>query len=128
MDEENYFESRNWQPFGTKDAARIEAQLRRCSALSEALWGSRSEHLERQLQLPHPEIPSDFALADFRELLKYMDLTTRFASRDLSNRHYSWARSWSEFSQTVSVGAEQLTRWDARREVVIRAIEYLQRR
>ncbi|MGH9589214.1 MAG: hypothetical protein ACRD25_02410, partial [Terracidiphilus sp.] len=109
MDEENYFESRNWRPFGTKDAARIEAQMRRSSALGQELWGRRSEHLERQLQLSHPEIPSGFALEDFLELLKLMNLTTR----------YQWARSWSEFSQTVSVGAEQLTRWEARRQVVI---------
>ncbi|HEV2135279.1 MAG TPA: hypothetical protein VGR47_13675 [Terracidiphilus sp.] len=117
MDEENFFESRGWRPFGTQDAARIEAQWRRFSALGQALWGSRSEHLERQLQLSHPEIPAGFALEDFRELLKFMDLTTR----------HSWARSWSDFSQTVSVGTEELTRWEARRQIVIRAIEYLEK-
>jgi hypothetical protein len=128
MDEEAYFELRNWRPFGTQDAERMEAQLRRFSALGMALWGQKSEHLERQLQLPHPEIPSGFELADYRGLLKYMNLTTRFAARDLLSRHYSWARSWSEFSQTVSVGAEQLPRWEARREIVMRAIEFLERR
>lgn len=118
MDEKDYFESRNWRPFGTEDAARIEAQLRRFSALGQALWGIRSEHLERQLQLLRPEIPPGFVLEDFRELLKFMDFTNR----------YSWARSWSEFSQIVSVGTQELPRWEARREIVIRAIEYLERR
>lgn len=55
-----------------------------------------------------------------------MDITTRAAIRDLPNRHYSWARSWSEFSQTVLVGTEEITRWEARRRIVIRAIEYLE--
>ena len=128
MDEESYFESRNWQPFGTKDAARIEAKLGRYWSLGVALWGTRSEHLERQLQLPNPEIPLGFALADFQELLKFMDLTTRVASRNLSNGQYSWARSWSEFFQKVSVGGEEITRWEARRQIVIRAIEYLEAR
>lgn len=117
MDEENYFESRNWRPFGTEDAARIEAQLRRFSALGMALWGQRSENLERQLQLRHPEIPAGFELTDFQELLKFMDFT---------NRH-SWARTWPEFTQTVSVGTEELTLWEARREIVIRAIEFLEK-
>jgi hypothetical protein len=48
------------RPFGTAEAMRVEARLRRCGTLGLALWGRTSDDLRRQLLAPYPEIPSGF--------------------------------------------------------------------
>ena len=68
MKESEFYPSLPLRPFRTEDAQHYEYQLFRGTALSDALWGRNSDGLERQLLTPHPEIPSAFALADFREL------------------------------------------------------------
>ncbi len=49
------------RPFGTKDAMRAEAQMRRRMALAGtlgvALWGKTSDALQRQLLRQHLELP-----------------------------------------------------------------------
>src|SRR5439155_12747310 len=45
------------RPFGTEDAMRADARLRRCTALGMAQWGMPLEDLQRQLLAPS-EIPS----------------------------------------------------------------------
>jgi hypothetical protein len=61
-------------PFGTVEAVRAEARLRRCGTLGLALWGRTADDLRRQLRAPYPEIPSGFDLEDFRELQRFAQL------------------------------------------------------
>jgi hypothetical protein len=94
---------------------RADARARRCATLAVALWGRTSDFLERQLLAPHPEIPSGFELADFREL----EARVRIISKVLGNRS-------SSALSPMFVGSQYPTLWEARREVVRRAIEYLE--
>ena len=75
MDEEEFDALIKLRRFGTEDAIRSYAQVRGDIGLSRtlgsALRGKTSEDLQRQLSAPHPEIPSGFALADFRKLLQW---------------------------------------------------------
>jgi hypothetical protein len=49
MDKEELDLSMQLQPFGTKDAIRAQAQMRRRIMLGLALWGRTSADLQRQL-------------------------------------------------------------------------------
>jgi hypothetical protein len=116
MDEQE-FDSRFQRPFVREDAMQADARSRRCAALAGALWGT-SDYLDRQLLAPHPEIPSGFDLADFRELQQRVDVVLFFtANRDLIRRRFP-----------MFEGAQHPTLWEARREVLRRAIEYLENR
>jgi hypothetical protein len=86
MDEERLDSLMRWPPFGTNDAMRIEAQACRSTALGIALWGKTPDDLRRQLLAPHPEIPSGFDLADFRDSQKSI---RRIAAR-LGDPRYRW--------------------------------------
>ena len=123
VDDEEMFAAMQWQPFGTKDAADKTAQLGRCMVLAEALWARSMADLERQLQLPTPKLPSGFALADFKELLR---LCATMASVDWSAPRFKSWRLAPAFSQQFFVGSQRLTAWEARREVVLPAIEHLE--
>jgi hypothetical protein len=119
MDEEEFDSSMGSTPFGTADAERAEAQLRRSMNLGVALWGRTAQDMQRQLLASHPEIPSGFDIAEFRKL----EETTRTISRS------KWlAGSTLSVSPTVFVGDRSLTAWEARYEIVQRAIEYLESR
>ena len=100
MNEEEFDSLMEWRPFGTEDAMRADARARRCTALGIALFGETAGDMHRQLLAPYPAIPSGFDLADFRELQK----------------------------STVVVGTQHLTVWQARGEIIRRAIEYLENR
>ncbi len=63
MKEEEFDALMQGRPFGTEDAMRAEAQLRRIFTIGAALWGRTSDDLQRQLLASHPEIPPDIALA-----------------------------------------------------------------
>jgi hypothetical protein len=52
MDEEEFDSLMQWRSFGTDDAIREDARLRRCATLGTALWGRTSEYLQRQLLAP----------------------------------------------------------------------------
>lgn len=101
---------------------RAEARARRCTALGVALWGRNSADLQRQLLARHPEIPSGFELDDYWHLLGST------LSRGLVHPRRAWLRPFAHSSATISVGAQQFTEWEARCEIVRRAIEYLQSR
>lgn len=111
------------RPFGVEDAMRADARLRRCASLGMALWGRTAEDLKRQLLAPHPEIPQGFNLEDFGELQRSAQLT----SVGLSSSPYG-RLSPAEASPTIFVGTRRFSVWEARCEVVRRAIEYLENR
>jgi hypothetical protein len=109
-----------WRPYRVEDAIREDARMRRSMSLGMALWGRTAEDLQRQLNAPHPEIPSGFDLHDFGELQRRVEMV----ARSLSNpRILRLARSVAS-SATFAA----LTTWDARLEIVRRAVEYLEGR
>jgi hypothetical protein len=121
MNEEEFDSSMGSQPFGTTDTTQAEAQLRRCIALGKALWGRTSADLQRQLLAPHPEIPLGFDLADFRRLQENV-LTISAAS---DNPRLAWLPRSVLFSPSILVGTQRFTTWEAKCEIVRRAIEHL---
>ena len=112
------------QPFGTAEAAEWNAQLGRCDLLGKALWGRNTEDLRHQLQKSHPDVPPGFDLADFQFLLRE---SFRLASLDLDDPKNAWIRPKLVHAGTVRVGSQQLTEWEARAEIVRRAIDYLKK-
>jgi hypothetical protein len=124
MDEEEFDSLMGSRAFGTADALRADARLRRCATLGAALWGRTSDDLQRQLLAPYPAIPSGFALADFREL----ERSVREVAFVMSNPRQKWLPRMAAFSSVIFVGAERFTIWEARCEIVRRAIEYLEER
>jgi len=113
MDEAEFDSAANWKPFERADAAKAEAQAVRCTSLAAALWGKTSGDLQPQLRSPHPVIPPGFELTDFRKLEQWAQSMTSACSGD---PRFSWLPR-----------TQRLTEWQARLEIVRRAIEYLER-
>lgn len=124
MYEEEFDASLHLRRFGRDDVAQADARARRCTALGIALWGRNSGNLQRQLQAPHPEIPAGFDLSDFWDLLR----STRRISDSLSDPRRASLFRLGRSSATIFVGTRQFTEWEARCEIVRRAIEYLESR
>ncbi len=124
MDEEEFDSLMQSRPFGMYDAARVDARFRRRATLAAALWGRTSEDLQRQLFAPYPEIPFGFELADFRELQR----SVQTISGRLNDPRYAWLSALLAPSWTIVVGTERFTVWEARCEIVRRAMEYLEKR
>ena len=128
MDEED-LDASNWRPFGTKDAMQWEAQGRENTGLvmtlGTALWGKTPADMQRQLLAPHPEVPSGFGLTDFQRLLKWTVLTSLAVSKYQRLRGLPPGARPPEI---VFVGTEGLTEWEAKREIVRRAIDHLKKR
>jgi hypothetical protein len=120
MTEEEFDSSMQLQPFGATEARQAEDQQRRCMTLGIALWGKTPADLQRQLLAPHPEIPSGFDLDDFRKLLQ----TAQTLAAASVNPRFAWLPR-SILSSPVFVGTKSFTTWEARYEIVRRAIEYL---
>jgi hypothetical protein len=121
MDEETFDSLHRLLPFTSADAANAEARLRRCMPLGIALFGKTSDDLRRQLSLPHPEIPPGFDLADFEELHRMTQTFAEIASRPADPR-FAWL-SRSSFHSLV--GMRSFNDWEARIEIVRRALDYL---
>jgi hypothetical protein len=125
MEEEEFDALMQPRPFGSKDAMMADVQLRRSMTLGIALWGSTLDDLRRQLLAPSPEVPPGFELADFRELQRSaLEISAglrdpRFAL--LSQSHLASS------SHTIVLGIQHFTPWEARCEIVRRAIEYLEK-
>jgi hypothetical protein len=113
MDEAEFDSSADWKPFESEDAAKSEAQAARCTSLAAALWGKTSVHLQRQLHSPYPVIPPGFELTDLRKLEQWAE---SMISNCFGNPRFSWLPR-----------AQGLSEWQARLEIVRRAIEYLER-
>ena len=122
MDEEEFDSLLNSRPFTAKDAAVADAQLRRRVTLAIALWGRTLDDLQRQLLAPYPAIPAGFDLADFRELHRSL----QNISDGLSNPRHALLTRLPVLSQVISVGTQRFTAWEARYEIVRRAIEYME--
>ena len=129
MDEEEFFRLMGSRPFGTTDAFRWDAHSRRQTRLAltlgAALWGRTPGDLRRQLAAPHPDVPSGFDLADFRDLLQ---LAAQMSSAVLRLQELRGLSPSVLPPPVVVVGAQGFTEWEARCEIVRRAIEYLENR
>jgi len=120
MDEEEFDSLMQSSSFTTRDATLLDAKLRRCTMLGLALWGRTLDDLKRQLVAPHPEIPIGVDVADVRELHQYLQNIPDTFRNQLSGS--------AIFSGTVSIGTQLFSAWEARCEVVRRALEYLENR
>jgi hypothetical protein len=116
MDEQEFDSLTQWQPFIREDAMRT---LDRRVTLANALWGRSSNDLQRQLLARYPEIPASFDLADFRDLQQ----SALTISASWGGPKFAWMSPFS--SPDIFVGAQRFTAWEARCEIVRRAIEYL---
>lgn len=123
MNEEEFDSLIQGRPFGTADFRRLETQAGRCTHLAVALWGRTFDDLQRQLLAPYPQLPSGFELADFRKLQHWVQL---ISARCVDLR-FALLPRFDLFSSTISIGAQQFTEWEARGEIVRRAIEYLEK-
>ena len=103
------------------DEQEFDSLAERSRMLTVGLWGRTPDDLQRQLLAPYPEIPSGFELDDLRELLRSVERI----SVPLIDPRY--AVQWFS-SQTILVGTQSFTVWEARCEIVRRAIEYLESR
>ncbi len=121
MDEEEFDSLTRLRPFGREDAMRVDAQWRRIATLGQALWGRTSDDLQRQLLARYPDIPPNFDLADFRRLQQ----SAHKISAALGGPRFAWMSPLSR-SSSILVGTQRFTAWEARCEIVRRAIEYLE--
>lgn len=126
MDEQEFDALLSSRPFGTQDAMRVEARLRRCATLGTLLFGKTPDDLRRQLLASHPEIPAGYDLTDFHNLQKHLEMITG----TLSDPRNTWlppqigaAGFW-----VIEVGMQRFSVWEARLEVIRRAIDYLENR
>ena len=129
MDEQE-FDALFLRPFAKEDFHRLDAQWGRSATLASALFGRTPEDLRRQLVASHPQIPSGFALADFRDLERHVQTISGLVLSRSSNPRMAWLSPWlSQFaSASITVDGQSYTIWEARCEIVRRAIEYLESR
>jgi hypothetical protein len=125
MDEQEFDSLRQWQLFGTENAKQGDLRFRRTKALAARLWSRATEDLERQLLAPRPEIPSGFDLADFRELEQ---MTRRLVVVMKDPQNELLARRIAFASGMLVVGQIRYAVWEARWEIVRRAVEHLESR
>jgi len=129
MNEEEFDALMKSRPFGAADMAHWEAEQRAnmglVMTLGVALWGKTSEDAQHQLLAPHPEVPAGFDLADFRRLLQ---CTAKMASAVLALQRMRGVPPSILPFPAVFVGSQGLPLWEARCEIVRRAIEYLEKR
>src|SRR5579871_378531 len=103
MNEEEFDSLMKGRPFGTQDALRADAQMRRIFTLGAALWGRTPADLQRQLRASNPEIPQAISLTDLRELLRSVEaILTVF--HDEKN-----ALATPLSSPTITVGTQRFT-------------------
>lgn len=125
MDEQEFDALFSSRPFGTQDAQREVARWGRCGTLAALLFGRTPDDLRRQLLASHPEIPTGYDLTDFRDLRRHLELVTSALS-DPRNTWLSPLRT-AAFGAIV-VDTQRLSVWEARLEIVRRAIDYLENR
>jgi hypothetical protein len=125
MDEQEFDALFPSRPFGTREAMLEDARGRRCTTLATLLFGKTPDDLRRQLLASHPKIPIGYDLADFQDLVRHLEMITTA----LSNPRNTWLSSLRAAAfGVIVVGTKQLSVWEARLEVVRRAIDYLENR
>ena len=114
------------RPFRSEDARQMEARMLRSTALlttlGAALWGKTNDDLRRQLLRPYPAIPPGYGVRDLHDLLHVsgqMLATIAAANKALPHAF--------DTSPTIDVHAKSYTAWEARCEIVRRAIEHLEK-
>jgi hypothetical protein len=122
MDEEEFDSLAHWQPFGREDAMQT---LHRRVRLANALWGRTASDLQRQLLARYPEIPASFDLADFRDLQQSASAISASRGGPKFAPKFAWMSPFASLG--IFVGAQCFTAWEARCEIVRRAIEYLEK-
>lgn len=124
MTEEEFDALMPWQPFRREDWMQSQAEVGRCATVGIALWGKTADDLQRQLNAIHPEIPAGCDLADLRSLQRYVQKVAD-AVNDPRN---GWLSSLALPSWNLLIGTQTVTAWEARGEIVRRAIDYLEKR
>jgi hypothetical protein len=129
MDEQE-FDALFRRPFGKEDFHRADARWGRSATLACALFGRTPEDLRRQLVASLPKIPSGFDLADFRDLERHVQTISGLVLSGSSNPRMAWLSPWfTQFaSASITADGQCYTVWEARCEIVRRAIEYLESR
>jgi hypothetical protein len=122
MDEEEFDSLMHSRPFAREDAIQAEAQAGRLTGLGIALWGRTSAGLQRQLLAPRPELPAGIELADLRSLQRW----AQGILQGLGDPRRKWLLPMGRSAAIISVGSQRFTEWEARLEIVSRAINYLE--
>ena len=120
MDQVDFHALIRSRPFGSEDATRAQLQFCRTLSLSTTLWGKTADDLRHQLLAHFPQIPSGFKLADFRELLRITEQIS--AAMKPQAPHLAFE------SETIAFGNQRYTEWEARCEIIRRAIAYMENR
>lgn len=95
------------------------AAVRRLAPCSS---GRTPDNLRRQLLASHPEIPAGYDLADFQDLQRHLEMV----SGALSNPRNSWLSPLASAAfGIIEVDTRRLSVWEARLEILRRAIAFL---
>lgn len=125
MDEQEFDALFSSRPYGTQDAMREDARRGRWGTLATLLFGRTPDDLRRQLLASHPEIPTGYDLTDFHDLQRHLELV----SGALSNPRNTWLSPLRTGAfGVIEVGTQRLSVWQARLEILRRAIVYLENR
>lgn len=125
MDEQEFDALFSSRLFGTQDALREDVRRGRLGTLGTLLFGRTPDDLRRQLLASHPEIPTGYDLTDFHDLQRHLELV----SGALSNPRNSWLSPLRTAAfGVIEVGTQRLSVWEARLEILRRAIAYLENR
>lgn len=120
MDEDEFFAQHPMHPWtrsNFENAHQEGTALAQALWLSNKLWGDH-ETMKHQLLATSPEIPAGIGLLELRALERMARLGLRY-----SDTQYS-PRAPKAF---VWIGERSLTIWEARYEIVRRAIDSLER-
>jgi hypothetical protein len=125
MTEEEFDSLMRARSFGTEDARRLETQMLRGTALlatlGASLWGKTDDDLRRQLLRPYPAIPPGCGVRDLQDLLHVTAQMFTAISAMVGLSHLF------DTSPRIVVHAQSYTLWEARCEIVRRAIEHLEK-
>lgn len=120
MDEDDFFAQHLMRPWTRSD---FESAHREGTALAQALWlGNKlwgdAETMRSQLLAASPEIPSGMGLPELCALERLARLGLRYGGS------WHWPRASRAF---LWIAGRSLTIWEARYEIIRRAIDFLER-
>jgi hypothetical protein len=116
------------RPFGSEDAKQLEARMLRSTALvttlGAAIWGKTNDDLRRQLLRPYPALPPGYSVRDLHDLLHLSGLMVSAIATAYKTVGLPHA---FDTSRPIVVHDRSYTAWEARCEIVRRAIEHLEK-